>query len=81
MSLEQAKLFVERLKTDSVFCQQVRRRGQGSGHDCTLSEIRQAKRQALIQCEKEHCTISSNLSKEGLCPYVSMPHGYEHWVG
>ena len=81
MSLELAKLFVERLKTDSAFCQKVRGFVQGSGYDCTLSEIRQAEWEALMHCENEHCTISTNFVKEGHCPYVSKPHGYEHWVG
>ncbi len=81
MSLEQAKLFVERLKTDSAFCQYVRGFVQSSGFDCTLSEIRQAEWEALMHCENEHCTISSNFGKEGLCPYLAKPHGYEYWVG
>jgi hypothetical protein len=71
MSLEQAKMFIEKLYADSEFCDNVTKFIHRSGFSCTVNEIRQAEWEILME----------NYKKEGSCPYTSEPHGYENWAG
>jgi len=82
MSLEQAQEFIARLKSDRDFCKYVTDFIQSSGYACTLKEIRRAEWESLMGCgDSAHCVSSNNIGEHDQCPYLSMPHGYEYWVG
>ncbi len=82
MSMEEAKAFVAKLKSDPDFCQRMTQYIHNEGYICTLREVRRAEWEALMGCENKHCKASSNISSsEGHCPYMTELHGYEYWVG
>ena len=70
MSIEQAREFLVKLRSDADFRHYVTGLIQKEGFECTIEEVRKAEWEYLMQAYKA-----------GTTPYLSDSLGYENWCG